>query len=331
LTGLTALHKDIDYILTAMLKGEIQEHLSLLSDKAKSAIEAQYSSIHSLIMSSIESKLKATPEINVRYILLTNEVVAELAKRLGAVINMLFEFDGNQPQNSEDAEKAVADIIDEILARYDVYAAVPTEAKQMTKRILTQIKQSLSRSQNNTDRITATLRSVLSTARLDAGKVVLSPSSINIAEWVDELHQRFAAEVIQKGLEFKIEVSPHVPSMIFQDKDALNLPVNNLIVNALKFTQKGGITISLDAHDGQLFIKVRDTGTGIPQDKLTDIFKQFVQVDQSTTRQHHGTGLGLAIVSGYVNLAGGGYEVESELGVGSTFTIHVALDLGATN
>src|SRR5690606_24219480 len=111
--------------------------------------------------------------------------------------------------------------------------------------------------------------------------------------------------------------------------------INNLVSNAIKFTEKGGVTIRLDAAVGSdsrcnLSIAVNDTGIGITRDQLDRLFKPFQQADSSTTRRFGGSGLGLFITRKLCELMSGRLEVNSEPGVGSTFIAHVQLPLAET-
>ncbi|MEM7803204.1 MAG: ATP-binding protein, partial [Chloroflexota bacterium] len=129
----------------------------------------------------------------------------------------------------------------------------------------------------------------------------------------------------QKGLYLSLHFGPNCPDRIIGDKARLAQIVINLLGNAVKFTQTGGIEIEVEAphylSTGQIEIKVKDTGIGIPPDRLDRLFKSFSQVDTSHTRQFGGTGLGLAICKNLVELMGGEIWVKSEVNRGSTFGV----------
>jgi CheY-like chemotaxis protein len=124
-----------------------------------------------------------------------------------------------------------------------------------------------------------------------------------------------------------MNVSPSLPDMLFLDADRVRQVLLNLVGNAVKFSKQGAVTVSLDYADGALVCTVHDTGPGIPDAKIGQLFQRFSQVDGSMARPHGGTGLGLAICKGLVEAMGGEIDVESAEGKGSTFTFHLPAPL----
>jgi CheY-like chemotaxis protein len=138
------------------------------------------------------------------------------------------------------------------------------------------------------------------------------------------VRQVLSAKVMQRNLQLNFRIDPAVPTRLRGDYGRLRQVLLNLGSNAVKFTHSGGITISAslawqDRGWAGVRFSVRDTGIGIPNDKLSDIFSAFTQVDSSSTRKYGGTGLGLAICKRFVELLGGEIGVESEVGKGSNF------------
>jgi hypothetical protein len=128
----------------------------------------------------------------------------------------------------------------------------------------------------------------------------------------------------KKGLQMIVEFAPDIPEYMIGDPERLRQILNNLIGNAIKFTDEGQIKISVEKIDAseqkiQLAFSVSDTGIGIAAEKMDLLFKRFTQVDGSATRRHNGTGLGLAICKQLVELMGGTITASSEIGKGSTF------------
>ena len=149
---------------------------------------------------------------------------------------------------------------------------------------------------------------------------------VAIKEITDELRGLFGVLAKEKGLDFSITVEPNVPSVIETDRVRLGQILKNLISNALKFTEKGGVSLLISKQGTgakALSFVVNDTGIGIPPEKQRLIFEAFQQADGSTKRKYGGTGLGLSISRELAKLLGGEITLESKLNEGSVFTVHM--------
>lgn len=168
------------------------------------------------------------------------------------------------------------------------------------------------------------IEDILDFSKIEAGKLVLESADTNlrqIVEYVSELMYKTAHE---KGIEVLIEYPINLPEIFLADQLRLKQILINLIGNAIKFTAKGYVKISVQYHeslDMPLMLSVSDTGIGIPEDKVKKVFSKFTQADSSTTRKYGGTGLGLAITQSLVRLMGGTIQVSSEVNKGSDFSI----------
>ena len=145
-----------------------------------------------------------------------------------------------------------------------------------------------------------------------------------------------SARVVEKDIELVVRIAPGLPDKLIGDPGRIRQILTNLVGNAVKFTEHGHVMVEINwrkveavtvADRLAISIDVRDTGMGIPADKQATIFEKFSQVDGSSTRKHEGTGLGLAIATRLVELMGGKIELESEVGVGSTFSFTVEMDI----
>ncbi|HCO60089.1 MAG TPA: hybrid sensor histidine kinase/response regulator [Porticoccaceae bacterium] len=166
---------------------------------------------------------------------------------------------------------------------------------------------------------------VLTFSRFEAGKLPLHPEAFDLASCLDDVIDICSQQAIKKKLHLILDVAPEVPFCVSGDKARLRQILTNLVSNAIKFTHEGEVVLSVgytqqDKDKGELHIAVKDTGIGIGKSKQENIFQPFVQSDTSTTRQYGGSGLGLAICQQICEAAGGSIGVESEPGVGSTFT-----------
>lgn len=174
------------------------------------------------------------------------------------------------------------------------------------------------------------INDILDLSKLEAGKMEIEKIPFRIHDVFQNVNDtsRFKAE--EKGIQFELNISPDLPAVVKGDPTRLNQIITNLSSNAIKFTEKGKITIAADKPSDSPYIRFRviDTGIGIPADKLHLLFGNFKQVDSSTFRKYGGTGLGLSISKTLIELQGGKVEVKSELGKGSEFTVKIPYDIG---
>ncbi len=170
-------------------------------------------------------------------------------------------------------------------------------------------------------RLLRLINQLLDVAKVESGKAQAEYSKEDVVTVVRELVGEVEDATRAKGLRLDV-ILPSEPVWLFIDREKFEQLLLNLLSNAFKFTEKGGrIEVSVMRGTGSSQIAVRDTGIGIPESKLHTIFDRFTQADSSETRQYPGTGIGLALVQSYVELHGGTIEVESQLGIGTAFTI----------
>ena len=173
------------------------------------------------------------------------------------------------------------------------------------------------------------INEILQVGSIEAGKVKAHCENVNLVDFLGELRSGY--EILSNK-----EISLHwnIPSrlpMAWTDREKLKHVLQNLINNAIKFTENGSVTVSAGCISGSIEFKVKDTGIGMPQDMLPSIFQMFRQLDSSNTRSYGGSGVGLYIVNKFVDLLGGQIGVESVLGEGSTFTLTLPLGVAETS
>jgi two-component system sensor histidine kinase/response regulator len=174
------------------------------------------------------------------------------------------------------------------------------------------------------DSLLTLINDILDFSKIEAGKIDLEAVDFDLRDNVETTLKTLAVRAHQKGLDLHCEVDPGVPDTVSGDSSRLRQIVLNLVGNALKFTEKGEVKVSVqNESEGDkgpnLHFTVSDTGIGIPPEKHDHIFKAFSQADSSTTRKYGGTGLGLTISTRLVDMMGGKMWVESEVGKGSRF------------
>ena len=164
------------------------------------------------------------------------------------------------------------------------------------------------------------INDLLSFARIESGSVDLNIQDVAVADVLNTAYEVVAHDVAAKGLHFN-QPDAGLDLVVKADPARLHQVLLNLLTNAVKFTEQGGITITANAHNAEVDIAVNDTGRGVPEDRLDDIFKPFVQVEAGMTRTTSGTGLGLAIARDLARRMFGDVTARSREGQGSTFVI----------
>jgi signal transduction histidine kinase/AmiR/NasT family two-component response regulator len=167
----------------------------------------------------------------------------------------------------------------------------------------------------------AILNDVLDLSKIEAGKLELEQAEFDISDLAKGAHATFAAIAENKGLKFRLKVEPAARGTYLGDSVRVRQILYNLVSNALKFTDKGEVNVTVGRRRGVLRLSVKDTGIGVPPEKLANLFQKFEQADASMTRRYGGTGLGLAICRDLAQLMGGAIGAESTPGEGSTFWV----------
>ena len=168
------------------------------------------------------------------------------------------------------------------------------------------------------------INDILDLAKVEAGKLDIRPESVFLPKVLRTLETTFQPLADEKKLQFKIKIDKGVPETMFTDRQRMEQILKNLLSNAFKFTEKGQITLNISQNSkGKILFSVIDTGIGIPKAQQDVIFEAFRQADGTTNRKYGGTGLGLSISRDLARLLGGSLEVQSALGEGSQFTLHL--------
>jgi two-component system sensor histidine kinase/response regulator len=171
------------------------------------------------------------------------------------------------------------------------------------------------------------LNDILDHSKIEAGRMTLEQIAFPIEEPLNNVAGLFGAQAEQKGLEIFFEVAPDVPLEIVGDPLRLTQVLNNLVGNAIKFTDTGAVTMTAAASNGSYTVAVNDTGPGITEADQARIFEEFKQSDSTQTKAKGGTGLGLSIAKRIVEMHGGRLWVESSPGSGATFFFTVPLKI----
>jgi len=174
------------------------------------------------------------------------------------------------------------------------------------------------------DALLGVINDILDFSKIESGKIELEYIPFDLRDCIEECLDLQASKAMQKGLELVYFIDNNAPNSILSDVTRVRQILTNLLANAVKFTEKGEVVVSVTADkiqdkEYELQFAVKDTGIGIPKERMDRLFKSFSQVDSSTTRKYGGTGLGLIISKELSEMMGGKMWVESEVGKGTTF------------
>jgi PAS domain S-box-containing protein len=176
------------------------------------------------------------------------------------------------------------------------------------------------------------INDILDLSKIESGRFELESINFRLSDVVERTIELMSPRAEMKKIDLAAHTAPETPNDLIGDPGRLQQILNNIIGNAVKFTEHGGVTLVVRSHSdgrgGHLHFSVTDTGIGIPFDKLSTVFEDFTQAESSTTRRFGGTGLGLGICRRLVQRMGGNLTVESVFGQGSTFSFNVVFSLG---
>lgn len=176
------------------------------------------------------------------------------------------------------------------------------------------------------------LNDILDFSKMEAGQLALETISFDLRNMIYDTAELFRSKLAGHSVELLVDYDSAAPTQVMGDAGRFRQILNNLVSNAVKFTAQGHILIGvraipLEGTRHRMVVMVQDTGIGVPEDKQAHLFDPFVQADASTARRYGGTGLGLAIVKGLLEAMNGWISLESKVGVGSTFTVEVDLQM----
>ncbi|MEZ4599639.1 MAG: PAS domain S-box protein [Syntrophotaleaceae bacterium] len=183
----------------------------------------------------------------------------------------------------------------------------------------------LEMAEKSAHRLRALIEDILDFSRIEARRMEIREQPFPLRDCVQSAAELFMESARQKQLGLAVDIPPGLPELVIGDADRISQVLINLISNAIKFTERGEVKVTVGAAEERLVFSVIDTGSGIPEEKQALLFESFTQVEESRTRRHGGTGLGLAISKGLVELMNGRIWVESRPGAGSRFSFALPL------
>jgi signal transduction histidine kinase len=198
----------------------------------------------------------------------------------------------------------------------------PLEEAMNDKEMRPEQRERLEVAHRNSLRLLKLVNALLEFSRIEAGRTNAVYEPTDLAVFTSDLASVFRSAVEKAGLKFQVDCQP-LPESVYVDREMWEKIVMNLLSNAFKFTEQGGITVRQQIVGPLVELAIEDTGTGIPADQLDKVFKRFHRIEGARGRTHEGTGIGLALVQEFTKLHGGTVRVESMPGSGSVFTVSI--------
>jgi len=273
--------------------------------------------------SEVNSMIKTSTTIVVIAMTAFFVIISALAGRINRTVSLLVKAE----TEAEKASRAKGDFLAHMSheMRTPMNAILGLADILMSNGLSEHQREELSMLRYSASNLLNIINDVLDISKIEAGMLELNSDAFAVREILEDLVKSLSVMSSEKGLDLTLEISPEVPEFILGDPTRLTQIINNLLMNAIKFTEKGYIKLSVSACktkcDGHCIeFSVTDTGIGISEENRKSIFSAFNQADSGAMRKYGGTGLGLTITAKLAEMMSGTIELESEEGVGSRFS-----------
>ncbi|MBI5838750.1 MAG: hypothetical protein HZB19_01485 [Chloroflexi bacterium] len=242
-------------------------------------------------------------------------------------INEVKELAQNATEANEFKSQFIARISHELRTPLGALMGMAEMLQQNVYGPLSQAQQDIvQRIVNNAQALKQVFSELLDQSQIESGQLRLKEHPFSPHTLVKRVHSSYLAMALQKGLSMWMDVAPEVPQTLIGDEGRVEQVLSNLVVNAIKFTRTGGVTIHVfKGENTHWALQVKDTGIGISPEDRAYIFEPFRQADETTSRKYGGVGLGLSIVQQLVSAMGGSIDLESKTGQGSVFTVYLPI------
>lgn len=201
----------------------------------------------------------------------------------------------------------------------------------MADNLTTEQREILAASKHSADGLVHMINDLLDYAKIEAGELEIINDDFDLKEIITGSSIIFDNLVREKGIKFITNVSDDMPCGLYGDGNRIQQVVSNVLSNAVKYTYEGSVTFNVDVKDNQLIIVVQDTGEGISEEAMEQLFTPFKRINEKAHKKIQGTGLGMYVTHMLLDKMDGTIEVESEVGVGSTFTICIPVEINDKN
>ena len=193
-------------------------------------------------------------------------------------------------------------------------------------------KEYLGYAEKSSETLLGVINDILDLSVIDSGNVSIEKKPVNFGKLIRNITETVKGYAEKDGLEISVKIDPSIPEIIMLDQLRMTQILNNLLSNAVKFTEIGEVTVTCKNYSGMLNIDVRDSGIGIPEEKMEIVFEKFTQIDSSFRKKYKGAGLGLSITKKLVEMMGGSISVRSNIPEkGTTFSFNIPIEANGDN
>ena len=310
--SLHASLKNLTWTTQQIAKGDFSQKVSFMGD-----FSIAFNSMAQQLKTSFEQCKQTTEDLR--------NQIGEMNKARRSMLNILEDLEKAR-EEADAATKAKSDFLARMSheIRTPMNAVIGMTHLALQTQLSAKQRDYLVKVQSSAHNLLGIINDILDFSKIEAGKLDIESTNFKLEDVFGNLSNLMSAKAQEKGLELLFSIGSDVPNHLVGDPLRLGQILINLTSNAMKFTEKGEIVILAELKEDKdnqvkLQFSVRDSGIGIPKDKIPKLFEEFTQADGSTTRKYGGTGLGLAICKRLSELMGGTIWAESEPGMGSTF------------
>jgi signal transduction histidine kinase len=300
------------FVLSHFTSEDVAQALNIVDLYQNDVVQGYIQALGKSILAEQE-RLRGALQVAIGHYTVEIKEVQDIAKKANEANEFKSQFIARMSHELRTPLGAVLGLAE--MLQQSVYGLLSPPQQDIVQRII-----------DNAQTLKEVFTELLDQSQIEAGQLRLKARVFSPQALAKKVNSNYLAMALQKGLSMWLEVAPDLPETLIGDDVRIEQVLSNLVVNAIKFTKQGGITIRVfKGNHSQWVMQVKDTGIGIASENQDQIFEPFRQADENTSRKYGGVGLGLAIAQQLVQAMKGSIHVESKAGQGSTFTVNLPI------